>query len=66
MNAQVSMATPDATAAWIAPLMSAGCVRHATFGVMRSFAVSFASATISSRARAEAPGRPMSALWIPS
>ena len=66
MNAHVSIATPDSTAASMAPVMSAGWVRTATFGVIRSFAVSFASATTVSRACAEAPGRPMSALSMPS
>ncbi len=66
MNAHVSIATPDSTAARIAPWISVGCVRTATFGVILSFAVSFASATTVASACGDAPGSPMSALEIPS
>ena len=67
MNAHASMATPDSCAAWIALFTSAGCVRSAMFGFsVLSFVVSLASATISLRARSDAPGSPMSALSMPS
>jgi len=67
MNAHASIATPDCRAASMPPLTSAGCVRSAMFGRRRfSVVVSFASATISVRARSDAPGSPISALSMPS
>jgi len=67
INVQLSIARPASVDASIAARTSSGCVRMAMLGRRRlSFVVSFARATIAARACGDAPGRPMSALSIPS